>query len=30
MVEKIVTEDVYFKPFFDEINKYTDGVHILN
>jgi cell wall assembly regulator SMI1 len=30
MARKILTNDVYFKPFFDEINKYSEGVHNLN
>ena len=30
MYRKILTNDIYFKPFFDEINKYSEGVHNLN
>lgn len=30
MDRKILTNNVYLKPFFDEINKYSEGVHNLN
>jgi cell wall assembly regulator SMI1 len=30
MSRKILTNDVCLKPFFDEINKYSEGVHNLN
>src|SRR5699024_6667252 len=30
MKKRIYTNNKYLKPFFTEINKYTDGVHSLN
>jgi cell wall assembly regulator SMI1 len=30
MYKKFSTNNLYFKPFFDEINRYSEGVHNLN